>query len=53
MKLMQYGHLGLPAICPATVAGGCRGRFGYVPGNPASIAQAVRDTLSFSAASTG
>lgn len=47
MKLMQYGHLGLPAICPATVAGGHRGRFGYAPGNPASIAQAVRDALSF------
>ena len=47
MKLMQYGYLGLPAICPAAVAGACRGRFGYAPDNPGSIAQAVRDALSF------
>ena len=46
MKLMQYGHLGLPAICPAALAGECRGRFGYVPGNPGSIAEAVRGALS-------
>ena len=47
MKLMQYGYLGLPAICPAAVAGECRGRFGYAPDNPGSIVQAVRDALSF------
>ena len=47
MKPMQYGHLGLPAICPDVVAGACRGRFGYAPGDPHSIAQAVRSALSF------
>ncbi len=47
MKLMQYSHLGLPAICPAVVAGECKGRFGYAPDSPDSIADAVRGALSF------
>ena len=47
MKLMQYSYLGLPAICPAAVAGGHSGRFGYVADSPGSIAKAVRDALSF------
>lgn len=46
MKLMQYGHIGLPAICPATVAGEYRERFGYMPGSPESIAKAVKGALS-------
>ncbi len=46
MKLMQYGHLGLLAICPAMMVGECKGRFGYLPGNPTSIAEAVRGALS-------
>ena len=29
MKLMQYGYLGVPAVCPEVVAGGVPGRFGY------------------------
>ncbi len=47
MKLMQYGYLGLPAICPAAVAGKCGGRFGYASDDPNSIVKAVRDALSF------
>ena len=47
MKLMQYAHLGLPAICPAVVAGEHRGRFGYAADDPGSITQAVRGALSF------
>ena len=46
MKLMQYEYLGLPAICPAAVAGGRRGRFGYTP-DPASITEAVEGALCF------
>nr|WP_139315141.1 glycosyltransferase family 4 protein [Mongoliimonas terrestris] len=50
MKLMQYGHLGLPAVCPDFAAGGHRGRFGYEPGNPASIVAAFRAALDPAAA---
>ena len=42
MKLMQYGYLGVPAVCPETVAAGERGRFGYKSGSPASIAEAIK-----------
>ena len=41
MKLMQYGYLGIPAVCPEVVAGE-PGRFGYVPGSTTSIARAIR-----------
>jgi 2-beta-glucuronyltransferase len=45
MKLMQYGALGLPAVCPTVVAGDKTGRFGYQPGDAGSIADAVRGAL--------
>lgn len=45
MKLMQYGFFRIPAVCPHVVVGDHAGRFGYVPGDPASIEQAVRGAL--------
>lgn len=45
MKLMQYGFLGIPAICPDTVVGNRAGRFGYVPGDKQSIIAAVKNAL--------
>ena len=45
MKLMQYGHLGVPAVCPVTVVGGHVGRFGYERGNRASITAALHAAL--------
>ncbi|WP_237477181.1 hypothetical protein [Lichenibacterium dinghuense] len=41
MKLMQYDHLGLPAVCPVEVAGVHPGRHGYRRGDAASIRAAV------------
>lgn len=46
MKLMQYGFLGIPAICPTTVVGNYAGRFGYIPGNRESIVNAIKTALS-------
>jgi 2-beta-glucuronyltransferase len=34
MKLMQYEHCGIPAVCPTFAAGDNSSRFGYVPGKP-------------------
>jgi 2-beta-glucuronyltransferase len=45
MKLMQYAYFGIPAVCPEVAVGGHAGRFGYVPGEPASIAQAICGAL--------
>jgi len=45
MKLMQYGFLGVPAICPSQAVGNHSGRFGYEPGNAASIEHAVREAI--------
>lgn len=45
MKLMQYGFLRVPAICPHTVVGPYPGRFGYTPGDRESIIAAVRGAL--------
>ena len=47
MKLMQYGYLGLPAVCPTVVAGDKPGRFGYLPGDAPSIASAIRSALDY------
>jgi 2-beta-glucuronyltransferase len=46
MKLMQYGFLGTPAICPHTTVGNYAGRFGYTPGDKQSIVAAVKNALS-------
>lgn len=45
MKLMQYGFLKVPAICPQTVVGPYGGRFGYTPGDKKSIIAAVKNAL--------
>lgn len=45
MKLMQYGFLGTPAICPQTVVGNYPGRFGYIPGDKQSIIMAIKNAL--------
>lgn len=46
MKLMQYDFFGLPAVCPVPVVGSHLYRFGYQPGNAASIEAAIRAALS-------
>lgn len=45
MKLMQYGYLNLPAICPDFAAGDKANRHGYRPGDRASIEAAVQKAL--------
>ena len=45
LKLMQFGALGLPAICPYVAAGNRPGRFGYEPGNKDSITAAINAAL--------
>jgi 2-beta-glucuronyltransferase len=45
MKLMQYEHFGLPAVCPDFAAGFSPHRFGYSPGDPDSIESAFRAAL--------
>lgn len=45
MKLMQYDHLGLPAVCPSEVALDHPGRHGYRRGNEASISDAIAAAL--------
>lgn len=45
LKLMQYDHFQLPAICPQAIVAGCRNRFGYTPGDADSIVQAIRQAL--------
>ncbi len=44
MKLMQYRHFGLPAICPENIAGEGKHRFGYA-GSRNSIITAVGRAL--------
>lgn len=45
MKLMQYGYLGLPALCPDFAAGEHALRFGYSAGDPDSIVAALAAAL--------
>jgi 2-beta-glucuronyltransferase len=45
LKLMQYGYLGLPAVCPDYAAGASQHRFGYVCGDEAAIVTAIRRAL--------
>ena len=45
MKLMQYNYLGIPAVCPQTVAGSDCGRFGYDPDLPQTIMTAIEHAL--------
>jgi 2-beta-glucuronyltransferase len=45
MKLFQFQAHGLPAVCPQSVVGRHSGRFGYTPGNLASIKSAIGAAL--------
>ena len=45
MKLIQYDFFGLPAVCPSAVVGDYRSRFGYQPGDAASIVAAIGAAL--------
>jgi 2-beta-glucuronyltransferase len=45
MKLMQYEYLGIPAVCADFAVGNTPNRFGYVPGNARSIANAINAAL--------
>ncbi len=44
-KLTYMGILGIPAVCPEAAVGSYAGRFGYVPGDAASIAESIRRAL--------
>lgn len=41
MKLIQYDFFGVPAVCPHAVVGNYGSRYGYEPGDEASIAAAT------------
>ncbi|MBB5943183.1 glycosyltransferase [Xanthomonas sp. 3307] len=45
MKLLQYDFFGLPAVCPHAVVGRYPSRFGYTPGDEASIVAAIGQAL--------
>jgi 2-beta-glucuronyltransferase len=45
LKLMQYDFFKLPAVCPHGVVGDYASRFGYEPGNAASIAAAIEAAI--------
>jgi 2-beta-glucuronyltransferase len=45
MKLMQYEHCGIPAVCPTFAVGNNPNRFGYAPGDTPSIAAAIEAAL--------
>ena len=40
LKLAQFEHLAIPAVCPSFAVGESPGRFGYDPGDTASIVSA-------------
>ncbi len=45
MKLLQYDFFGLPAVCPHAVVGRYPSRFGYTPGDEASLVAAIDRAL--------
>lgn len=45
MKLAQYDYFGVPSVCPNAVVGRYPSRFGYTPGDEASISAAIRGAL--------
>jgi len=45
LKLRQFALFGIPAVCPFFAVGGTAGRFGYLAGDAASIATAIRAAL--------
>lgn len=45
LKLTQFGHIGLPAVCPREAVGSSRIRFGYDIRDPGTIRTAVEAAL--------
>ncbi|PXA98028.1 UDP-glucuronate--glycolipid 2-beta-glucuronosyltransferase [Nostoc sp. 3335mG] len=45
LKMAQYEYFALPAVCPAFAVGDTPSRFGYTPGDAASIATAMTAAL--------
>jgi 2-beta-glucuronyltransferase len=45
LKLTQYEHLGIPAVCPHYAVGGRPSRFGYTPGQREEIGAAIAGAL--------
>jgi 2-beta-glucuronyltransferase len=45
LKLRQFGLFSIPAVCPYFALGNAPGRFGYTPGDAASITAAVAAAL--------
>jgi 2-beta-glucuronyltransferase len=46
LKLRQFGLFSIPALCPYFALGDAPGRFGYTPGDAASIQSAIMAALS-------
>jgi 2-beta-glucuronyltransferase len=46
LKLAQFEHFGLPAVCPFFAVGSSESRIGYTPGDAASIRQAIAAAVS-------
>ena len=45
LKLRQFGLFSIPAVCPFFALGSAPGRFGYTPGDAASITAAIAAAL--------
>ncbi len=45
LKLKQFGLFSIPAVCPHFALGNAPGRFGYTPGDAASITAAIAAAL--------
>lgn len=45
LKLRQYAYFGLPAVCPDFAVGDYPHRFGYTPGDAASMIAATRQAI--------
>lgn len=41
LKLIQFGYLGVPAVCPTYAVGDKKARIGYIAGDGESMAQAI------------
>jgi 2-beta-glucuronyltransferase len=45
LKLLQYDFFALPSVCPHSIVGPYRSRFGYQPDDPESIGAAIRAAM--------
>lgn len=45
LKMLQYDYFALPTVCPSSVTGGYRSRFGYIPGKSETIRSAISSAL--------